>query len=106
MAGVGELRGQTACEFESVMLICREPIFSWKWNARTAESMPSSISHHSPRPVTPWLKHSMKRDSDSMGLSSTDMLCVCLGVTCNAAPGHNVIFSSRYFIKWATFGVV
>ena len=82
MAGVGELRGQTACEFESVMLICREPIFSWKGNARTAESMPSSISHHSPRPVTPWLKHSMKRDSDSMGLSSTDILCVWLGVMC------------------------
>ena len=85
MAGVGELRGQTACEFESVYVDLPGTDLFLE-GVRTAESMPSSISHHSPRPVTPWLKHSMKRDSDSMGLSSTDMLCVWLGVTCNATP--------------------
>ena len=40
---------------------------------RTAESIPSTISDHSPRPETPCSKHSMKRDSDSMGLSSKGM---------------------------------
>ena len=47
---------------------------------RTAESIPSTISDHSPRPETPCSKHSMKRDSDSMGLSSKGMFIGVMGV--------------------------
>ena len=49
---------------------------------RTAESIPSTISDHSPRPETPCSKHSMKRDSDSMGLSSKGMFFGALLVLC------------------------
>ena len=61
---------------------------------RTAESIPSTISDHSPRPETPCSKHSMKRDSDSMGLSSKGMFfgaLLVLGVTRSRMVEYNVI---------------
>ena len=61
---------------------------------RTAESIPSTISDHSPRPETPCSKHSMKRDSDSMGLSSKGIFfgaLLVLGVMRSRMVGYNVI---------------
>ena len=61
---------------------------------RTAESIPSTISDHSPRPETPCSKHSMKRDSDSMGLSSKGMFfgaLLVLGVMRSRMVEYNVI---------------
>ena len=61
---------------------------------RTAESIPSTISDHSPMPETPCSKHSMKRDSDSMGLSSKGMFfgaLLVLGVMRSRMVEYNVI---------------